>query len=328
MFADRTAQGILNHITGQAAIFASPSAYVALFTTAPTSDSGAGAVEVAGGNYARVATSSSTWNAATGSGPSSITSAEAVQFPTAANLAAPAAPALNAQSGGSLAAGAVYVKVTYVSAGGETVPSSEASVAVSLNQEVVVTSPSALAGATGYKVYAATSSGGEEVQNGGAAIAIGTNYTIISIATGGAAPPSSNTASWGTVAAFGLYDAASGGNLLIWDWLGNDPWLPCTISQASPAVFTAHAHGYSASDNVAYTTVFGGAAPTFSQSNLAGVLAVGASPGTDTFTVTNGGTAVNTSATGDGMVRKVVTQAVVAGVQPSFAAGQLALNAA
>lgn len=218
MFARRTAEGILQHITGQAAIFAEPTAYVALFTTAPADDTGTGAIEVSGGGYARVATSAATWNAAsTGTDPTTISNAAAITFATA-------------------------------------------------------------------------------------------------------------SASWGTVVAFGLYDAATSGNLLAWDWLGNYQWLPCTISSASPGVFTAHAHGYNAADPVVYTTVFGGTAPSFSQSNLTGILAV-VGPATDTFTVTNGGTAVNTSATGNGMVRKVVQQSVPSGVQPSFAAGALILSA-
>jgi hypothetical protein len=218
MFARRTAEGILQNITGQSAIFAEPTAYVALYTTAPTDDTGAGAVEVSGGGYARVATASATWNAAsTGTDPTTLANAQAITFATA-------------------------------------------------------------------------------------------------------------SANWGTVVAFGLYDASSAGNLLAWDWLGNYQWLPCTISAAAPGVVTAHAHGYAAGDPVVYTTVFGGTAPTFSQSNLTGILAV-VGPTTDTFTVTNGGTAVNTSATGNGMVRKIVQQSVPSGVQPSFAAGALILSA-
>ena len=72
--------------------------------------------------------------------------------------------------------------------------------------------------------------------------------------------------------------------------------------------------------------MFGGTAPSFSQSSLTGILAV-VGPATDTFTVTNGGTAVNTLATGNGMVRKIVQQSVPSGVQPSFAAGALILSA-
>lgn len=228
MFARRTAEGILQHITGYSAIFTAPTAYAALFTTAPTDDTGAGAIEVSGGAYARVATTAGTagtWGAAsTTTDPTTIsnngTGTPAIIFPTAA-------------------------------------------------------------------------------------------------------------ANWGTVVAFGLYDAATAGNLLAWDWLGNYQWLPCTVSSASPGVFTAHAHGYAASDPVVFSNVFGGTAPTSSGGALgSNNVSLVVSPATDTFTLTTGGTAVNTSTTGNGMVRKIVQQSVPSGVQPSFASGQLVLQAA
>ena len=128
------------------------------------------------------------------------------------------------------------------------------------------------------------------------------------------------TSDWGTVIAFGIYDASSAGNLLAWDYLGNYAWLPCEISSAAPGVITAKAHGFSAADKVVFTTEFGGTAPSFSQSNLTGQLAV-VSPATDTFTVTNGGTAVNTSSTGSGMIRKIAPQSIPTGVVATFAGG-------
>lgn len=228
MFARRTAENILQHVVGYSAIFAEPTAYVALFTTAPTDDTGASAVEVSGGSYARVATTqgtSGTWAAAsTTTDPTTIsnsgTANAAITFPTA-------------------------------------------------------------------------------------------------------------TANWGTLVAFGLYDAATGGNLLCWDWLGAYSWMPCTISAASPGVFTAHAHGFSANDPVVFSTVFGGTAPTSSGGALgSNNVSLVVSPATDTFTLTTSGTAVATSTTGNGMVRKIVQQAVPSGVQPSFASGQLVLQAA
>jgi hypothetical protein len=229
MFARRTAEGILQHITGYSAIFAAPTAYVALFTTAPTDDTGAGAVEVSGGGYARVATAAGTtgtWGAAsTGTDPTTI-----------------------ANNGSGAAA------ITFATA----------------------------------------------------------------------------TASWGTVVAFGLYDAASAGNLLAWDWLGNFQWQPCTISSAAPAVFTAHAHGFAANDPIVFSTVFGGTAPVLATGSGAlgsNNVSLVVSPTTDTFTLTTAGTAVNTTATGNGMVRKIVQQSVPSGVQPSFAAGTLILSA-
>jgi hypothetical protein len=135
------------------------------------------------------------------------------------------------------------------------------------------------------------------------------------------------TANWGTVIAFGLYDAPTGGNLLDWDYLGNFPWLPCTLFSAAPAVFTSHAHGYAVADPVVFSTEYGGTAPTVSAGSLSGVLAL-AHAATDTFDVTNGGTAVNTSGTGDGMVRKIVQQPIAANVTAAFGIGTLILNAA
>lgn len=133
------------------------------------------------------------------------------------------------------------------------------------------------------------------------------------------------SADWGTIVGFGLYDASSGGNLLAWDFFGNYNWLPATVSSASPAVITTKAHGYSAADLIQFTTEYGGTTPSFSQSNFTGALAV-VSPSTDTFTVTNGGTAVNTSTTGAGMIRKVAAQAIASGASAAFPAGSLILT--
>lgn len=133
------------------------------------------------------------------------------------------------------------------------------------------------------------------------------------------------TADWGSVIAFGIYDAATTGNLLVWDYFGNYTWLPATVSAASPGVITSKAHGYTAGDLVAWTIEYGGTNPTFSQSNFTGILAV-TSPSTDTFTVTNASTAVNTSATGSGMVRKLVSQAIASGAAAAFPAGSLIIT--
>lgn len=210
-YTDYFAQAALNDLVGKTAMPSLPAnVYVGLFTAVGT-DAGTGFTEVSGNAYARASTSGSTWNAASGSAPSSISNSSTITFPT-------------------------------------------------------------------------------------------------------------STGSWGTVIAFGLFDAASSGNLLAWDYLGNFLWLPCTISSASPGVITAKAHGYSAADTVVFSTEYGGTAPSFSQSNLTGLLAV-VSPATDTFTVTNGGTAVNTSSTGSGMVRKVAQQQIVQNNIVSFAGG-------
>jgi hypothetical protein len=131
------------------------------------------------------------------------------------------------------------------------------------------------------------------------------------------------TASWGTVIAFELRDASSSGNLLAWDYMGNFSWLPATVSAASPGVITAHSHGYSNGDSFQFSTEYGGTAPSFSAGNYTGLQTVAGSA-TDTFNVTG----VNTSATGNGMVRKVTQQSIPINVTASFAASTLTITSA
>lgn len=217
---DYSATGWLNYIVGKTAIPSLPTAYIGLFTTAPTSDSAVtGAVEVSGGSYARQTTSGATWNAASNSSgsepsvtPANITNAAAITFPVA-------------------------------------------------------------------------------------------------------------TADWGTVVAFGLFDAVTTGNLLCWDYLGNFRWLPFSGSSATPGVLTSPAHGYSNSDSVVVTTKFGGTLPT-TGGTWVGIKTV-ANVTTDTFTA-----GVNTTGTGDGLVRKILQQSIPNGVQASFAISALTITAA
>ena len=125
-------------------------------------------------------------------------------------------------SGGALATGTIYVEITYLGNGGETVGSTEASVSVTgPTGEVVVQSPGAATNATGYNVYAASASGYEMLQNT-SPVAIGTNYTIASLATGTATPPASNTA--------GIVSSVT--NL-----------SPPIVSGTPPATLTLHAEG-------------------------------------------------------------------------------------
>lgn len=68
---------INDHIVGKTS-YTMPTAYVALFTAAP-SDSGGG-TEVSGGSYARKSTAGADWNASSGG---SISNANAITFVTA-----------------------------------------------------------------------------------------------------------------------------------------------------------------------------------------------------------------------------------------------------
>ncbi|MBV8086911.1 MAG: hypothetical protein JO247_19055 [Chloroflexi bacterium] len=108
--------------------------------------------------------------------------------PSPSSLAVPAAPALTAlPSGGSLPAGAVYVKVTAAAGSSETAPSAEASVAVAGNGAIAV-NIAAVAGARVYHVYAGAAFGGE-MWNGCTTVTGPGAYTIASLAPLAATPP-------------------------------------------------------------------------------------------------------------------------------------------
>lgn len=113
--------------------------------------------------------------------------------PSQAGTAPPvAAPSLSKVGGGALAAAICYVRTTYVTAGGETAASLEASLAVPASNLLVVASPPAdiAALALGWNVYASTTAGVETLQNGSAPIAMGTAWTepTSGLAAGAALP--------------------------------------------------------------------------------------------------------------------------------------------
>jgi hypothetical protein len=133
----------------------------------------------------------------------------------------------------------------------------------------------------------------------------------------------SATASWGTIIAFGIYDAATGGNLLAWDYLGADSWYPFTCTDASPGVLTAIGMTAGSSPTLAngalviVSAEYGGSLPTglvaATQYTVAGLT-------NDTFNV---GTA--TTSTGSGLVRQLVVQAIPSGVVATFGPSSLTL---
>ena len=135
------------------------------------------------------------------------------------------------------------------------------------------------------------------------------------------------TAPWGTILAVGIFDSLSGGNLNAWDYLGFFRWMPCTVSSASPGIITCPAHGLSVGNNLVFSTELGGTGPTFSQSNFTGLL-LAAHASVDTLDVTNGGIQVNTSSTGNGLIRQVTPLVVGSGATPAFSSGTFSLIAA
>jgi len=83
--SDYLNSAMLNWMKGTTFLAAPTTTYVALFTTAPTSDAGTGGTEVFGGGYARQAiTSSSGWSAISGGATvaEQISNAGVITFPT------------------------------------------------------------------------------------------------------------------------------------------------------------------------------------------------------------------------------------------------------
>jgi hypothetical protein len=132
------------------------------------------------------------------------------------------------------------------------------------------------------------------------------------------------TLSWGTVLAFELRDAVTTGNLLLWDFLGNFAWRPFTATLASPSVITVPASGYVNGDPVVFNYEYGGAAPTGGGTWTAATVQTVAGLSGDTFNVTQNAT----TASGSGMVRKIVQQSIPSGVTASFAAAALVASGA
>lgn len=91
-------------------------------------------------------------------------------------LAAPAGATLSSSVAGSLSATTYYVRITYMTAYGESPTSLETNEAVPSNSVLVVDSPSAMTGATGWNVYVGTTSGTETLQNS-TPLSIGSNWT-------------------------------------------------------------------------------------------------------------------------------------------------------
>jgi hypothetical protein len=128
-----------------------------------------------------------------------------------------------------------------------------------------------------------------------------------------------STASWGNIIAWGIYDAVTAGNLLFWDFLGSDPWFPCTITAATPGVITAIGITAGSAPTLAngaivvFESTYGGTLPAaivqYTQQTVAGLA-------TDTFNV-----GVTTATTGNGMVRQLTVQNVPSGVTVSFTGG-------
>lgn len=278
-----TSQNEMNWISGLTAQPALPAVWLALFT-ASGSDDGTGFTEVTGGAYARVQVA----------GPQSTNNTTAagnavLNFASVPAWITPGMTVYNASAPSTIPAGTTVLSKT-----GTTVTMSANATGAGVANGAVIN----------FSAFSAASAASPSVLQNSATITF----------------PAA-IANWGTVVSWGLYDALTSGNLLLWDWLGNFNWLPCTITSATPGVFTAKANGYANGDNVVYSIEYGGTAPTgLGPGNTIRTVAGAA---TDSFNV-----GVATSSTGSGNVRKITQQSIPAGVTASFAPAALVATAA
>lgn len=288
-FSDYSSKNTLDYLVGRKAMPALTSVYMALFT-AVGSDADTGFTEVSGGSYARV------------------------------------------QVAGAVAAGATWTTASTTITLGATAPAwllalgtngSGVNVYDASNSQQIGTVSSISGTTVTLTAAAAAASSGSTDSLIFCAFSPASGSAPSSITNGAQVNFAQASANWNTAIAFGLFDAASSGNLLAWDYLGNYPWIPCSISSASPGVITAKGNGYSNGDSFVFSTEYGGTTPSFSAGNYTGIQTVAGVSG-DTFNVTG----VNTSSTGNGMVRKVGSQSIPSGVTAFFPASSLAASAA
>jgi hypothetical protein len=131
--------------------------------------------------------------------------------------------------------------------------------------------------------------------------------------------PVATPAAWTGIVAWGLFDAVTSGNLLWWDFLGADPWFPCSISLASPGLVTAigitagSSPALANGDSVVFTAEYGGALPAiltqYTAYTVAGLAA-------DVFNVSQ-----NTAAASCCNVRKITSQTIGIGSAATFTGG-------
>lgn len=289
-----TAFNELNYITGQTPMVTLPSVWLAMFTVQPT-DAGTGGTEVStsGTAYARVQVAG--------------TVAATAAFTTASpNITMTTNP-------GWVVPGMSVYDTSKTPAPGALV----GTVLTYVGTALVLTSNAAInsQGTTDNLTFSAFGPAS------GTAPASSVNTAIISFAA-------ATGAGFGTVIAWGLYDAVTSGNLLQWDFLGAFSWLPFENPTGSN-VITVKANGFALNDPVVFTAEYGGTLPSLSAGTITGytINFVG-TPATDTAPIlqTAGGTAITLSSSGSGMVRKIVQQSIPAGVTASFAASTVTLT--
>ena len=311
-----TSSGMLGYVTGQnfgtgaTCLPALPAVWLGLFTVAPTTELGTSytGTEASGNGYARVQIAGTMTTTALTAGSGTLLT----------NSSLPTWIQAAGSTGGYIGAGAYLHNITHPTSAyfnGATTISSVT------NGASLVFSPAA---------------GGSGISSGDT---IGVAAFAPPVVSSGAAPvtvppytsnasaiqfPQATSTGWGTVVAWGLFDASTSGDLIFWDWLGNYKWVPCTVSAANPAIITVGA----AAD--AYAN---GTSVVFSNKAVGGTQVTWSTPANLQVPVTTAGLSGNTfnvgqqaTVAGEGLIRQVTTQAIAGNVTASFAAGQFILS--
>lgn len=292
------ANSALNYFGGSVPMPTLPSVWMGLFTAVGT-DAGSGFTEVSGNGYARVQIA----------GPLTTNGTTASGNPTLHFASVPA---------WIVAGMAIYDETaSSVIPGGTTV--------LSTTGTTVTMSANATGGGVGGTDVISFSAMGAGT---GTAPATATSGAIIGF-------PAATGAGWGDVISWGWFDAATVGNLTVWDFLGSYAWLPfesTAVATGNGPVFSAKGNGYSNNDPLVASVEYGGVFPTLSVGVLTAYnVFFAANVATDSFTAcTTSGptTAFAGSTTGSGMVRKITKQTIPGGVTASFAASSLVVSAA
>ena len=289
--SDYSAQALINWATGNRSMPATANRFLALFTVAPTGDSGSGgtAVSTSGTAYARVQVAGAITAAGSiSTGASTITMPNVSGYPwVVAGM-----NVYDATAGVQIGAVLSWTATTLT---------------------LTANAASNGSGSTDSLIFsafpAASASSGTEP-----------SVTPAQAATGATISFPQSTAAWGTVVAIGVYDAVTAGNFIWFDWLGNYKWSPFSCTLASPGVLTVNDVTFTNGQFAIVTAKFGGALPTGTWGTTP--LTVAGVSG-QTFNL-----GVNTSTAGDGLVRQVIQQSIPINNVVAFSAGQLILSAA
>lgn len=175
--------------------------------------------------------------------------------------------------------------------------------------------------------------GGTEVTGGSyARVSVTNNSTNFPAATEGDPSVKQNgtaitfptaTADWGTVVAMGVWDASSGGNLLVWSPLTGTSYAYTAL--ASSDVFTAPGSSYSDTNTVRLLFDLGGTTP--SGVSIGTTYYIRDSSGT-TFKLaaSSGGSAIDITTDGSGRIALLTAKTIQNGDTASFATSSFTFN--